>query len=158
MKKIILLIIVFICISATSFAWEITSDGVDGIVLGKPISPSVARNEKEKIDRLIADGVPFKGFKFKLPPLLVSLEHNKVSMIVIDSPDIKTKEKVGVDSTLKQLGSAYKDISINHVPSTFGNDEAVAIIKSLSNVFFYFKDMKTAKSGGRVVRVMIFKQ
>lgn len=155
-KAFIVLLLIFI--ANVSFAWEITQDGVDGIVLGKPIPSAVAHSKKERINRLIADGVPFKGFKFKEPPLLVSLERNKVSTIVIDSPDIKTKEKVGVGSTLRQISSAYKDVSINHVPSTFGNDEAVAVIKDLPNVFFYFKDMKTAKAGGKAVRIMIFKQ
>lgn len=157
MKKLCI-VLLSLFIANVSFAWEITPDGIDGIALGRPIPSSMARSEKERINILIADGVPFKGFKFKAPPLMVSLERNKVSMIVIDSPDIKTKEGVGVGSTLKQLHSAYKDVNINQVPSTFGQDEAVAIIKDLPNVFFYFKDMKTAKSDGKAVRVMIFRQ
>lgn len=151
-------LIVAMLYSSSIFAWEIDSNGVDDLILGRPLPVSLAHTEKEKVDMLIADGVPFKGFRFNEPPLLVSLRRKKISMMIIESPNIRTKKKIGVGSTLKQINTAYKNVSINPVPSTLGGDEAVAIINNLPNVYFYFKDLKAAKTGGKVVRVMIFRQ
>lgn len=156
--RTLLITISFLLFSSTALSWEIHDSGVGDLVLGEKLSPSFVRSGKEKVDRLICDGVPFKGFIFKEPQLMVSLERRKVSMIIIDSPAIMTKERIGVGSTFKQIEVVYKNARLHAVPPCLGDDEAVAIIPDLSDVYFYFKDLESARTGGKVTRIMIFRQ
>lgn len=156
--RTILIAISFLLISSTALSWEIHDSGVGDLILGKKLPSSFVQGDTERIDRLICDGVPFKGFVFKEPPLMVSLERRKVSTIIIDSPAIRTKEKIGVGSTFKQIEAVYKNTRLHAVPPCLGDDEAVAVIPDLSDVYFYFKDLESARTGGKVTRIMIFRQ
>jgi len=139
-------------------AWEIKSNGVDGIVLGKPLPAKVLKLPKTRISFFIADGVPFKGYKLTAPPVSVALKKKKVSAILIESGEVTTKLGVGVGSTLGDLEKAYGEVPVHAVPPTLGDDEAAASTAKLKNVFFYFKDVKDAKAGGAIKRIMLFKQ
>ncbi len=158
MKKVITLIVLFIGVSTVSFAWEITPDGVDSIVLGKPIPSTVMEGEKAPYDKVAADYLPLKGFFFKNPPIIVARKGAKVSHMIIEDQNVMTKEGIGVGTTLKKLNRTYQNVVFHAVPPTFGDDEAVAVARDMPNVKFYFKDVKSARAGGKVVRIMIFKE
>lgn len=82
----------------------------------------------------------------------------KVRLIVVESADVKTEKGVGVGSDLRALKDAYPDIKFWAVPPTFGSDECVAITSSMPSVHFMFSDCKAAEAGGKVVRIIIFRE
>ncbi len=82
----------------------------------------------------------------------------KVDFIVIESDAVRTKEGLGVGSTLKELTEGRGLIGAHRVPPSFGGDEYSVKLKGMKNVLFYFKNEKNAKGGGGVVRITIRKR
>jgi hypothetical protein len=78
-----------------------------------------------------------------------------VKMIVIDSKGPSTKSGIGVGSTLNDMKKTGKLIGVHHVPPSFGGDRCSAKLKGLENVLFYFKDKKSAETGGKIIRISI---
>jgi hypothetical protein len=141
-----------------AFAWQINSNGVNNIVIGKPIPAKVLKEKKAKFAKYIADFVPFNGYQLSNPPIAVGLKRGQVNTIIIETASVETKAKIGVGSTLKDLKDSYGKIDLNPVPPTLGKDEAAAHTPKLNNVYFYFKNIKDAENGGKIVRIIIFKQ
>lgn len=157
MKKTIVPLVVMLMVSLDLFAWEIGKDGVDDVILGRPLPAKVLKGEKQRYDRMIADFVPVKGFVLKQPPVTVVLKKGKVYMIIIDGPGLKTADGLGLGSTLDDIRKRYQEVYFNHVPPTFGNDEAVAFSKEAPNIKFYFTDVESASKGKGAIRIMLFK-
>ncbi|MBN2160663.1 MAG: hypothetical protein JW807_14840 [Spirochaetes bacterium] len=144
--------------------------------------------EKTYFATYIADARLFEGFAFGTPPVKVGIDDGpfyqsekdhevetpamellsreaarrvknlKVSLLVVESPKIRTEQGIGVGSTLDDMRHAYGDLRMNPVPPTFSGDCCAAYTRRVRNVFFYFSDCAAAKRGAGVVRVMIFDQ
>lgn len=142
--------------------------------------------EEQYVAGYYADGQPYEGFRFRDLGITVLLDRGpflrqsrtsvadpakkglaakalmtakkgaKVKMIIVESKNVTTDAGVGVGSNLAALKSAYPDLKINPVPSSFGNDECAASSKSLPNVYFYFSTCKAADEGQTVTRIILF--
>jgi hypothetical protein len=167
--------------------WGIRAGAVGSLEIGRPLPNSLLGGDLETFyaATLIADGIPWEGFRFDKPPLWVGIRggpfakeasHDpdterlkplaaaaaragaKIVDLRVHAPGPATAAGVGVGSTLPALRRAYPDLSLQPTPPTFGKDECVATTPTLEGVYFLFSSCGAAESGAPVERIDLWSE